>query len=121
MLFEPGWCAIRCRLISTRPRLITLGAAGSHYFALLCFGKLFSGQPALKVLASRHLSPATGATMFKPYVLFLMVIAGAVFLAQSSTQSTQDASKTDTDNQQNVFRKEVKLVSVYFAVRDSKK
>jgi VWFA-related protein len=59
--------------------------------------------------------------MFKPYLLLLMVIASAVFMAQSNTQSTQDTSKTDTDNQQNVFRKEVKLVSVYFAVRDSKK
>jgi Ca-activated chloride channel homolog len=56
--------------------------------------------------------------MFKPYLLLLMVIASAVFMAQSNTQ---DTSKTDTDNQQNVFRKEVKLVSVYFAVRDSKK
>jgi VWFA-related protein len=56
--------------------------------------------------------------MSKPYVLLLMVIAGPVLMAQSSAQ---DVPKTDTDNQQNVFRKEVKLVSVYFAVRDSKK
>ena len=39
-------------------------------------------------------------------------------MAQSSSQ---DASKAETDKPQNVFRSEVKLVSVYFAVRDSKK
>lgn len=56
--------------------------------------------------------------MSKPYVLRLMVIAGAVLMAQSSAQ---DASKAETDKPQDVFRSEVKLVSVYFAVRDSKK
>lgn len=56
--------------------------------------------------------------MSKPFVLPLMVIVGAVLMAQSSSQ---DASKAETDKPQNVFRSEVKLVSVYFAVRDSKK
>jgi VWFA-related protein len=56
--------------------------------------------------------------MSKPYVLLSMVVSGALIMAQSSAQ---DVPKADTDNPQNVFRSEVKLVSVYFTVRDSKK
>src|SRR5262249_28252193 len=56
--------------------------------------------------------------MTKPYVLLSMVVSGALIMAQSSAQ---EVSKADTDNPQNVFRSEVKLVSVYFTVRDSKK
>ena len=55
--------------------------------------------------------------MSKPYVLCSMLVAWAL-MAQSSQQ---DVPKADTDNPQNVFRKEVKLVSVYFTVRDSKR
>jgi len=55
--------------------------------------------------------------MSKPHVLLSMVLAWAL-MAQSNAQ---DASKANTDNPQNVFRKDVKLVSVYFTVRDSKK
>src|SRR5262249_27902525 len=56
--------------------------------------------------------------MSKPFVLLSMVVAGALITAQLSAQ---DVSKADTDQTQNVFRKEVKLVSVYFTVRDPKK
>jgi VWFA-related protein len=47
-----------------------------------------------------------------------MVVAWALTIA---LPNAQDVSKPDTDKQQDVFRSEVKLVSVYFTVRDSKK
>ena len=55
--------------------------------------------------------------MLKSCVLFAMVVAGALTMAQSNPQ---DASTTD-EKSQDVFRKKVNLVSVYFTVRDSKK
>lgn len=56
--------------------------------------------------------------MSKPCVLLSMVVAGALIAAQANAQ---DISKADADKPQDVFRSEVKLVSVYFTVRDSKK
>lgn len=56
--------------------------------------------------------------MPKPYVLLSMVVAWALIMAQSNAQ---DVPKADADKPQDVFRSEVKLVSVYFTVRDSKK
>jgi Ca-activated chloride channel homolog len=56
--------------------------------------------------------------MSKPYVLLSMVVAWALIMAQANAQ---DVPKADTDKPQDVFRSEVKLVSVYFTVRDSKK
>jgi VWFA-related protein len=51
--------------------------------------------------------------------LFLfLAIPGSFNTAQ---QSSQGPPKADGDNQQNVFRSEVNLVSVYFTVRDHKK
>jgi VWFA-related protein len=47
-----------------------------------------------------------------------MVVAWALIMAQTTAQ---DVSKADSQNSQDVFRSEVKLVSVYFTVRDSKK
>ncbi|HKD80260.1 MAG TPA: VWA domain-containing protein [Candidatus Angelobacter sp.] len=56
--------------------------------------------------------------MSKPYVLLSMVVAGTLMMAQTTAQ---DVPKADTQSPQDTFRSEVKLVSVYFTVRDSKK
>jgi len=53
------------------------------------------------------------------FLLVSLVLPGSLNLA---FLSAQDAPKTDDpDKQQNVFRSEVNLVSVYFTVRDNKK
>src|SRR5262249_41798934 len=56
--------------------------------------------------------------MTKPYVLLSMVVVWGLIAAQANAQ---DVSKAETDKRQDTFRSEVKLVSVYFTVRDSKK
>jgi Ca-activated chloride channel homolog len=56
--------------------------------------------------------------MLKPFVLLSMVVAWPLIMAQANAQ---DVPKADTDKPQDVFRSEVKLVSVYFTVRDSRK
>ena len=56
--------------------------------------------------------------MSKPCVLLSMVAAWALIAAQSNAQ---EVPKADADKPQDTFRSEVKLVSVYFTVRDSKK
>src|SRR5260370_8421552 len=58
-----------------------------------------------------------GTTMWKRYVLFPLVLAGSLTNTRLPAQDANSQAPAD----QQVFRKEVNLVSIYFTVRDGKK
>src|SRR5215471_19206946 len=62
-----------------------------------------------------------GVTMWTKRVLSLFLFLAVPGSFDTAQQTSQGPPKTDADNQQNVFRSEVNLVSVYFTVRDHKK